>query len=102
MPPTICTIGHSTRSIDEFLDLLHAYRVQFLVDVRTIPRSRHNPPFNTDTLAGILSDRSITYQHTAHLAGLRKPRIDSLNQDWRNRSFRGYADYMQSEVLEDP
>jgi uncharacterized protein (DUF488 family) len=97
MPPTICTIGHSIRSIDEFLDLLHAYGVQFLVDVRIIPGSRHNPQFNTEILAGSLSDRGITYQHTAHLGGLRNPRIDSLNQDWRNRIFRGYADYMQSE-----
>lgn len=99
MPPTICTIGHSTRPIDEFLDLLHANGIQFLVDVRTIPRSRHNPQFNTETLAESLSGRGITYQHAARLGGLRKPRNDSLNQGWRNRNFRGYADYMQSEVF---
>ena len=97
MPTVLWTIGHSTKPIDEFLDLLHAYGIQFLVDVRTIPRSRHNPQFNTENLATSLSDRGIAYQHTARLGGLRKPRIDSLNQGWRNASFRGYADYMQSE-----
>jgi uncharacterized protein (DUF488 family) len=95
----IYTVGHSTRPIDEFLDLLHAHDIRLLVDVRTIPRSRHNPQFNTDTLAVSLADGGIAYQQAASLGGLRKPMNNSLNQGWRNQSFRGYADYMQTEAF---
>ncbi len=96
---TIYTVGHSTRQIETFLDLLRAHDIRLLVDVRTIPRSRHNPQFNTETLAASLVDSGISYQHAPSLGGLRKPMVDSLNQGWRNQSFRGYADHMQSEVF---
>jgi uncharacterized protein (DUF488 family) len=93
---TIYTIGHSTRQIEEFRKLLRAHDIQLLIDVRTIPRSRHNPQFNAETLAASLADSGISYQHAANLGGLRKPKKDSINIGWRNESFRGYADYMQS------
>jgi uncharacterized protein (DUF488 family) len=95
-PLTLWTIGHSTRPIDEFIALLKAHRIENLVDVRTVPRSRHNPQFNSDVLARSLAGIGVSYQHTARLGGLRKPKKDSLNQGWRNESFRGYADYMRS------
>lgn len=91
------TIGHSTRSLEEYLGLLRAQGIELLVDVRTVPRSRHNPQFNSDTLAQALQSAGIEYRHLAELGGLRKPRPDSANLGWRNSSFRGFADYMQSE-----
>jgi uncharacterized protein (DUF488 family) len=91
------TIGHSTRPIDEFIRLLKVNHIDRLVDVRTIPRSRHNPQFNADRLAESLASVGINYQHAAKLGGLRKPKKDSVNQGWRNESFRGYADYMQTD-----
>ena len=94
--PPILTIGHSTRSIEEFVALLREHRVQGLVDVRTIPRSRHNPQFNSDSLAQSLQREGIAYAHLKALGGLRHPRPDSINTGWRNASFRGYADYMQT------
>ncbi len=99
MPEVLWTIGHSTRPIDEFLALLNAHRIQRLVDVRTIPRSRHNPQFNRDALANSLTNATISYQHSAKLGGLRKPKKDSINTGWRNASFRGYADYMQTKAF---
>jgi uncharacterized protein (DUF488 family) len=81
----------------QFIDLPNTHRIERLVNIRTVPRSRHSPQFNTDTLAARLAGAGISYQHAADLGGLRKPRIDSLNQGWRNQSFRGYADYMQTE-----
>ncbi|MDP1948033.1 MAG: DUF488 domain-containing protein [Nitrospirota bacterium] len=96
-PPTIWTIGHSTRPIGEFTDLLRAHSINLLVDVRTVPRSRHNPQFNSDTLAKILREAGLTYLHMPALGGLRKARLDSINDGWRNSSFRGYADYMQTD-----
>lgn len=95
--PTIWTVGHSTRPIGEFTDLLRAHGIALLVDVRTIPRSRYNPQFNTDTLAQSLRDAGLQYRHLPELGGLRKPKKDSINDGWRNTSFRGYADYMQTE-----
>ncbi len=97
MPDVLWTIGHSTRPIDEFISLLKAHRIQRLVDVRIVPRSRHNPQYNTDELTNSLADEAITYQHSGGLGGLRKPRKDSINMGWRNPSFRGYADYMHTE-----
>jgi uncharacterized protein (DUF488 family) len=97
MSTLLWTIGHSTRPIDEFLKLLQAHNIESLMDVRTIPGSRHNPQFNIDALAQSLAAGGISYQHAPNLGGLRKPKKDSLNQGWRNASFRGYADYMQSE-----
>ena len=94
--PTIWTVGHSTRSIAEFTNLLRAHEIAFLVDVRTIPRSRYNPQFNAETLAESLKESGLVYRHMPALGGLRKPGKDSINNGWRNASFRGYADYMQT------
>ena len=90
--PTIWTLGHSTRPIDEFIGLLRVHQMSLLVDVRTVPRSRYNPQFNTDTLAQSLRDAGLRYRHLPALGGLRKPKKDSINDGWRNTSFRGYAD----------
>ncbi|HTS12805.1 MAG TPA: DUF488 domain-containing protein [Candidatus Limnocylindrales bacterium] len=92
----VFTIGHSTRSSDEFIALLRANGVARLIDIRTIPKSRHNPQFNTDTLAASLHTAGIDYVHLKALGGLRKPLRDSRNAAWRNASFRGFADYMQT------
>jgi uncharacterized protein (DUF488 family) len=97
----IFTIGHSTRPIDEFIRLLRAHEIELLVDVRTIPKSRYNPQFNTDALAKSLNDAGIKYVHNPGLGGLRHPHKDSINRGWRNESFRGYADYMQTEEFRD-
>ena len=91
---TLYTIGHSTRSIEEFLDLLKAHTIQELVDVRTIPRSRHNPQFGIDMLPSALHEAGIGYTHLKALGGLRHAARDSLNMGWENSSFRGFADYM--------
>ena len=95
--PRILTIGHSTRPIEEFIELPRAHAVTCLVDVRTVPRSRHNPQFNRDELAVSLRAAGITYLHCPALGGLRKTSAESINTGWRNTSFRGYADYMQTE-----
>jgi uncharacterized protein (DUF488 family) len=92
--PSVFTIGHSTRPIDEFVELLQTYGVKQLVDVRTIPRSRRNPQFNTEVLRESLKQRRIRYRHLGKLGGLRRAKKDSKNLGWRNASFRGYADYM--------
>lgn len=99
--PVIFTIGHSTRPIDGFIRLLKAHHVQRVVDVRTIPRSRHNPQFNRDRLSPALHSARIRYRHMPGLGGLRRARPDSANTGWRNTSFRGYADYMQTPEFED-
>ena len=93
---TLYTIGHSTRSAEEFVDLLRAHSVRRLIDVRTVPKSRRNPQFARDVLGPYLRNRRIAYRHVAALGGLRKPRKDSANAGWRNTSFRGYADHMQT------
>jgi len=98
---TIFTIGHSTRPIDAFIHLLTAHGVQRLVDVRTIPQSRHNPQFGREQLSASLERAGIRYTHMPGLGGLRRPRKDSLNTGWRNASFRGYADYMQTPEFEE-
>jgi uncharacterized protein (DUF488 family) len=94
--PLVLTIGHSTRPIDVFRGLLESNGVAHLVDVRTIPRSRHNPQFNSDALADSLRAAGIAYTHVPGLGGLRRASPDSINAAWRNASFRGYADYMQT------
>jgi uncharacterized protein (DUF488 family) len=94
--PIVLTIGHSTRTIEEFIRMLQAHAVNRVVDVRTVPRSRHNPQFNRDTLPTSLKSAGIGYVHLAALGGLRHTTTDSINTGWRNTSFRGYADYMQS------
>jgi uncharacterized protein (DUF488 family) len=96
----IFTIGHSTRPIAEFTGLLRANEIELLVDVRTIPKSRYNPQFNTEALAQSLQEAKIDYVHKPGLGGLRHPHKDSINLGWRNESFRGYADYMQTEEFQ--
>jgi len=91
------TVGHSTRPLEEFVALLRAHDVSLLVDVRTVPRSRHNPQFNQETLPQSLAAVGIKYQHMVGLGGLRHTTVDSPNLGWRNASFRGFADYMQSD-----
>ncbi|MGH8224567.1 MAG: DUF488 family protein [Gammaproteobacteria bacterium] len=93
---TLYTIGHSNRTLDAFIAILRAHGIEYLVDVRTIPRSRHNPQFNLDALPASLAEFSINWEHRAGLGGLRHACKDSPNQGWRNASFRGYADYMQT------
>ena len=95
-PSIIRTIGHSSRTIDEFIAMLKAHGVKRLIDVRTVPKSRHNPQYNHDAVELALQDAGIAYQHMKALGGLRHPRKDSPNTGWRNESFRGYADYMQT------
>jgi uncharacterized protein (DUF488 family) len=96
----LLTIGHSNRPIESFLEMLKAHGVELLVDVRTMPRSRYNPQFNRETLPASLAAAGIDYRHTPELGGLRHPRKDSINTGWRNLSFRGYADYMQTPEFE--
>ena len=92
----VLTIGHSTRTLESFIQLLRAHGVKLVVDVRTVPRSRRNPQFNRETLSENLSKAKIRYTHLKELGGLRHPHRDSLNMGWRNASFRGFADYMQT------
>ncbi|MEO7031215.1 MAG: DUF488 domain-containing protein [Herbaspirillum sp.] len=94
--PLVCTIGHSTRSLEEFVNLLQANQVTHVIDVRTVPRSRHNPQYNRDALPVSLQPFNISYTYLQALGGLRHVRAGSINLGWRNLSFRGYADYMQS------
>ncbi|MHB1868210.1 MAG: DUF488 domain-containing protein [Nitrososphaerales archaeon] len=86
--------------MESFINILKAYGIKEVVDIRTIPRSRHNPQFNKDTLPGYLKKSNIMYVHMAGLGGLRHARPDSMNKAWRNASFRGYADYMQTDEFE--
>ncbi len=90
----VLTIGHSTRPLADFLAILKAQGVEKVADVRTVPRSRHNPQFNQETLPQALAEAGIGYVHLPGLGGLRHPRRDSPNLGWRNDSFRGFADYM--------
>ncbi len=96
----IFTVGHSTLPIEQFIALLKAYGIERLADVRTVPRSRHNPQFNADALARSLAAEGIEYIPMQSLGGLRHPRKDSPNTGWRNASFRGYADYMQTAAFD--
>lgn len=98
--PLVLTIGHSTRTIEEFIVLLHAHGATRVVDVRTVPRSRHNPQFNKASLPRALKKAGLSYVHLPGLGGLRHARRDSVNRGWRNASFRGYADYMQTSEFE--
>lgn len=94
--PLIRTVGHSTRPVEALIEMLRAHGVKRLIDVRTIPKSRHNPQYNREVLERSLLDAGIAYEHEKALGGLRHPRKDSRNTGWRNESFRGYADYMQT------
>jgi len=97
---TVLTIGHSNHTLEAFVELLLAHHVTRVVDVRTVPRSRHNPQFNADALPQSLAAHGIAHTALRELGGLRKPRPDSPNQAWRNESFRGYADYMRTPEFE--
>jgi uncharacterized protein (DUF488 family) len=94
---TVLTIGHSTHSLEEFVTILKAHNILRLIDVRTVPKSRHVPQFNAESLAKELPERGIDYVHLKSLGGLRHPAKDSINTGWRNASFRGYADYMATD-----
>jgi uncharacterized protein (DUF488 family) len=98
--PCVLTIGHSNRSWKDFLDLLRTHCVKRVIDVRSIPRSRHNPQFNREILSKKLRAARIGYVHLRKLGGLRHARHDSPNMGWRNPSFRGFADYMQTSEFE--
>jgi uncharacterized protein (DUF488 family) len=97
----ILTIGHSTHPIEKFLALLRVHGVKQLIDIRTIPKSRRNPQFNSEELAATLKGANIRYEHMPGLGGLRHPRKDSINTAWKNGSFRGYADYMQTPSFDE-
>jgi len=93
----IWTIGHSTRTIDEFINMLQSFQIRMLVDVRNYPGSRRYPHFNKETLEISLAKNDIQYVHIKDLGGRRKPKPDSINTTWRNEAFRGYADYMNTD-----
>jgi uncharacterized protein (DUF488 family) len=99
--PFIFTIGHSTRPIEDFVHLLKSHGVQRVIDVRTLPRSRFNPQFDRTRLPALLRAAHLHYTHLPGLGGLRRPHRDSPNVGWRNKSFRGYADYMQTAAFSD-
>ena len=96
----IWTIGHSTRTIDEFISLPNQNEIKLLADVRAWPGSKRYPQFNKEALAESLSAHGIRYEHFLELGGRRRPRSDSKNTAWRNASFRGYADYMETEQFQ--
>ena len=96
----IYSIGHSTRSLDEFVALLTAHAITRLADVRTVPRSRRHPHFSAEALAVSLPASGVAYRHFPGLGGLRKPRRDSRNMAWRHEGFRGYADHMETDGFE--
>ena len=99
--PVIYTIGHSTRPEEEFLAILKAHAIELVADVRAIPKSRHNPQFNSEAMAMSFPENGIAYEHIRKLGGLRHPRRDSPNMGWENASFRGFADYMQTAEFEE-
>ena len=98
--PLIRTVGHSTRPVEALIEMLKANGIERLIDVRTIPKSRYNPQYNREALERSLGEAGIGYEHRKALGGLRHPRKDSPNTGWRNESFRGYADYMQTPEFE--
>ena len=96
-PHLIYTIGHSTHTIDEFIHILRHYGIEKVIDIRSIPKSRHNPQFNQEDLREALHNHHIAYKHMKILGGLRHTTKESINTAWRNASFRGFADYMQTD-----
>jgi uncharacterized protein (DUF488 family) len=100
MKKTVYVIGHSTRPIEKFLRILQVHSVTTLVDIRTVPKSKHNPQFNADALTDSLERAGMKYVHLKDLGGLRRPLKDSVNTGWRNLSFRGFADYMETDEFE--
>src|SRR3989442_9571906 len=99
--PVVLTVGHSTRPLAEFIALLKAHSVVRLMDVRTVPRSRRNPQFDRDALSAALAAHGIGYEPLAGLGGFRRTHPGSLNTGWRNVSFRGFADYIQTREFSD-
>ena len=97
----ILTIGHSTKTSSDFIELVRMHGVELIVDVRTVPRSGHNPQFNQDALMPVLAEIDVEYAHMKGLGGFRKPRPDSVNTAWHEESFRGFADYMETSEFED-
>src|SRR5437762_9706365 len=95
--PRIWTIGHSTRPVEDFIAALEGKGIRLLVDVRSFPGSKRYPQFNREALAKSLADAGIRYEHFPQLGGRRKSKPDSHNTAWRNASFRGYADHMETE-----
>jgi uncharacterized protein (DUF488 family) len=93
----IWTIGHSTRSADEFIEVLQAHAIRLVADVRLLPGSKRYPHFNSDELAALLRRSGIGYEHFRELGGRRRPKPESVNTAWKNESFRGYADHMETE-----
>ncbi|MEN6617331.1 MAG: DUF488 domain-containing protein, partial [Syntrophorhabdus sp.] len=100
MDTGIYTIGHSTHSFNEFIAILSGYAIEIVVDVRTVPRSRHNPQFDAELLESDLKKHDIRYVHVKELGGLRHANKISVNTGWENQSFRGFADYMQTPEFE--
>jgi uncharacterized protein (DUF488 family) len=98
--PLIRTVGHSTRPVEALIEMLKAHGIERLIDVRTIPKSRYNPQYNREALEQSLREAGIAYEHIKALGGLRHARKDSSNLGWRNESFRGYADYLQTPEFE--
>ena len=98
--PVIRTIGHSTRPVEALIEMLKAHGVKRVLDVRTIPKSRYNPQYNSEALEQSVREAGIGYEHMKALGGLRHPRKDSPNTGWRNESFRGYADYIETPEFE--
>lgn len=96
----VLTIGHSTRSIEELVSMLQAHNVSTLIDVRSIPRSRYNPQFNTEVMGVSLGEHGLRYMRMPGLGGLRRTKATSPNMGWKNASFRGFADYMQAPEFE--
>ena len=96
---TIWTIGHSTHPFEEFLAMLRSFQIELLVDIRNFPGSRKYPQYNKDTLEKTLPENGIRYLHLKALGGRRRPRKDSVNTAWRSEAFRGYADYMETEIF---
>ncbi len=97
----VMTIGHSTRTLEFFIRMLKAHEVTQIVDIRTLPRSKHVPQFNIETLPGELGAAGIDYSHFPGLGGFRHPLKDSINTGWKNAHFRGFADYMQTREFEE-
>lgn len=93
----VYTIGHSTRSLEEFIDILNSFKINLVVDVRTVPHSKHNPKFNRNSLSETLKTKGIKYILLPELGGLRRPRENSVNLALKNKSFQGYADFMQTK-----
>jgi uncharacterized protein (DUF488 family) len=101
LPSDIWTIGHSTRNIENFIEILKSFNIELLADVRSLPGSNRFPHFNKESLARSLKESSVDYTHIPLLGGRRSVKKDSQNQAWKNKSFRGYADYMETEQFKE-